>query len=703
LLVAFDGVCSAQWWNAGWKYRRKVVVQPPSANAGLLGSEVGYVEFRTSGNVQPDGRDVVVIGRGKPVSSKMLQLGPGDLCKVVFEIESGLSTYYLYYGNGAALKKEVKWEPQRGLLLETRKYVGGGCAAWNQMQDSMDRSKGNVFGVGYQPNVFLGFNPFGPSENYISIYKGWLYIKQKGNYGFATTSSDASFLFVDDKLIVHWAGYRRAIPQAQYTTPTPIPLEAGLHKFAYYHLKAIEEAAAVAAWQPPLAHRYEVIPESVFPKVTMGVLLDFEYRGEPADDFSATNAGELLLASSPLVKMHFENTTKIMGGLSAIFDWDFGDGNKGEGRIVDHVYLSPGTYKVKMVGRIGSGKHSAEHEVAVDRDWSKQVGLVEDKMENYAAFIEKYSFDAMKSADLVMAAQLMDQAGKSDVAARLCELVLKRSDLEEKTFYETALMLGRLLRTGGQNADRVVAAYRSAEEKINNPKLRAQLSMAEGEELLAVRGNEDAAMKEFQEVIGKFSVGGGSAPGGVTADDETRRKAYIAIGDVYKRKGNYEKAKEYYEKAQQVQLVDLPFKREAVKIGAYARAVESYLRENNQEDAKSFLSTWQWEYPTERLEGPSSIYWARLHMAQQDHKTAVVELEEFVAANPKSSFAPEALMQAVECYKKLGQTEKALSALKSLANDYKDSPLATKAEEELKKGVASPPEAPKPKVEKKRH
>jgi len=315
----------------------------------------------------------------------------------------------------------------------------------------------------------------------------------------------------------------------------------------------------------------------------------------------------------------------------------------------------------------------------VDHNWAKQVGMEDDKPEQYAAFIEKYDFGAMKSSDLVVAAKLDDAAQKPGSAARMCDLILKRNDLDEKTFYDTALMLGRLLKAAGEGAEKVVLAYRGAEEKINNPKLKAQLSMAEGEELMAVRGAEDAAMKEFQEVIGKFG----------TADDETRRKAYIGMGDVYKRKGNFDKAKEYYEKAQQMQLVDLPFKREAVKLSSYARAVESYLRENNLVDAENFLKTWQWEYPMERLEGPSTVFSARLDVAKGDLKTAACELEEFVAANPKSSFAPEALWEAAECYKKLKQIEKATNALKSLANDYKESPLAAKAEEEMKKGVTA--------------
>ncbi len=681
LAALLPAEASAQWWNSSWKCRRKATVEPPPANAGLPGKEVGYAEFRTGGLAQKDGADVVVISRGKPVPHKVLHCGPGDLCKVAFEMEPGVTSYYIYYGNPSAKAGETKWEPQRGLLLETRKYVGGGCASWGQMQDSLARSKGQVLGVGYQPNVFLGFNPFGPSENYISVYTGWLHIKQQGNYGFATTSSDGSFLLINDQLVVQWAGYHRAIPEARFTKT--LSLEPGLHKFAYYHLKAMDAAAAVAAWQPPWLNKYEVIPETAFPKAATAVLSDYEQKGEPADDFSVAHVSEIYMDSEAgthvLVKMHFEHSTRVAGGLSAVFDWDFGDGNRGEGRIVDHVYLAPGVYAVKMIGRIGGDKRTVEHEVAVDRNWAKQLQPAEDKPEQYAAFIAKYDFAAMRSTDLVIAAKLFDTAQKPESAAAVCQLALKRNDLDEKTFYDTALMLGRLLKAAKAGTEKVVAAYREAEAKIANVKLKAQLSMAEGEELLAERGNDAAAMKEFQEVIGKYGA----------ADDETRRKAHIGMGDVYKRKANYEKAREHYEKAQQMQLVDLPYKREAVRVGAFARAVESYLREGNLTDAENFLRTWQWEYPLERIEGPSTIYKARFHLAKGEPPRAAAELEEFAAANPKSNFAPEALMLAVECYRKMGQTEKAANALKTVMNDYKDSPLAAKAEEELKKGEKS--------------
>ena len=62
--------CRAEWWNSSWKYRRKATVEPPAANVGLPGREVGYAEFRTGGASKADASDVVVIGRGKQMPSK---------------------------------------------------------------------------------------------------------------------------------------------------------------------------------------------------------------------------------------------------------------------------------------------------------------------------------------------------------------------------------------------------------------------------------------------------------------------------------------------------------------------------------------------------------------------------------------------------------------------------------------------------------
>ena len=61
-------------------------------------------------------------------------------------------------------------------------------------------------GARWQRHVADGYNPFGSSDYYISIYRGWVRTPKAGPYQFCTVSNKASFSFLDGKPLVHWPG-----------------------------------------------------------------------------------------------------------------------------------------------------------------------------------------------------------------------------------------------------------------------------------------------------------------------------------------------------------------------------------------------------------------------------------------------------------------------------------------------------------------
>ena len=61
-------------------------------------------------------------------------------------------------------------------------------------------------GGGYVDAVFDGYNRFGPSDDYVSVYSGFLNIPSDGEYSFATNSDDSSMLFVDGKPVAQYLG-----------------------------------------------------------------------------------------------------------------------------------------------------------------------------------------------------------------------------------------------------------------------------------------------------------------------------------------------------------------------------------------------------------------------------------------------------------------------------------------------------------------
>jgi len=684
-----------RWWNKQWTCRRKVEVQAPKSK--YEGEEVGYVEFRTGGYMQVDGRDLRVVAGRDVMPHKAIQIGPGDFAKVAFRLTEGVKTYYVYYGNDKAKPPADNWEPKRGLLLEVRQYRGPGFQTWAQMQQSLERAKSLVMGRMFVPNVFLGYNPFGETKNCLSIYTGWLAIPSQGDYIFATTSDDASFLFVDDKLVASWPGTHRAVPYAARFEVVRA-MKPGLHKFAYYHAQAIDRAAAVAAWIPPWKikkppppdgrrnraarmqwmkrNKFEVIPASAFPPVAKGVLKDYAIRGSKlAPDFAAENVGEVMVGGDYIQRLKFTDTSPRVRGYAVVTQrWDFGDGNTMTGSPVEHVYLRDGDYKVTLTLATAAHHFSVTQTVHVTRNWERQIRPSPDKAKGYLPILSKYDFENMPPEYVVIAARYFDELGQQETVVRLCRAALSKANaIPIDRQYEMALLLKDVAKDA-ETARMAIQAFHTIEAKSRDMRRQAAAALAAGEMGLNVLHRPDLAEKEFSRVATKYA----------SADRDTLRHALVGLGDVYREKGNYEKAKECYGKASEIRTGREEFRKMAVQIGAYSRAVDNYLRDGKLDDAENFLDAWEWEFPAERLRGYSSLLRGKLLAAQGDPRGAARALEGLALVNPRSPYAAECLMLAAKCYLKTGDRKKAAAVLRQVVAEYKDSPLNPDAVKKLK-------------------
>jgi hypothetical protein len=102
------------------------------------------------------------------------------------------------------------WIPRSGLVLTTLRRPEGENPKTVAEMAALIAASPAKFGARYQRRVADGFNPFGPSDNYISLYRGWIDIPRAGAYQFCTVSNEASFSFLDGKELVHWPGGTRS-------------------------------------------------------------------------------------------------------------------------------------------------------------------------------------------------------------------------------------------------------------------------------------------------------------------------------------------------------------------------------------------------------------------------------------------------------------------------------------------------------------
>lgn len=407
-----DPVAAQAFRRAGVEFNamRPVNLAPGKSYAVIV------TEFYHHGQIAPDGRNVVVALKNQNlVPSRVLQLGPGDFCRLAFQTVPGQTSYEIFYGGDAPAQAAVpEWTNQDGLLLETRVYKDCNLNSLDSVRQAFASS--TRIGSDYVPNVLHAGNPFtlkvGP---FLSRYSGRLHIPAPGTYGFLTSSQDCSFLLIDDKLVVDAPGQHRPAYVALRGSRKDISLSAGPHQFEYYHAAAGNEAIMAAAWEvnpPDVKPKPVAIPSELFRTDAIGRATAEAPTTRAArlvPDFLVNIAGSVPLPDNdiPLVGVQCSDASPKALTMKAKILWEFGDGQTGEGLNPVHVYLRPGVYRLKLTLKHGVKPFEMAHRVYIDQpkvtDQTKFHNLDE-----YLPILKGYeprALDALALRQLVLAYQ----------------------------------------------------------------------------------------------------------------------------------------------------------------------------------------------------------------------------------------------------------------------------------------------------------
>jgi tetratricopeptide (TPR) repeat protein len=672
------------WWKTAWKFRRLVTVETPPTK--LPGDDAAVVQFPTHAALAPDGRDVrVVVANRQEVPCRVLFVGPGDLCRVVFAVDKNVQQYSIYYGNPDAPAAKDDWLPQRGLLLESRKWpAGGNLNRLDRVRATMFARAADVLGRDYVPEIFWGQNPFASTGDECNYFAGWLVCRDAGVYEFATTSDDASFLTVDGNLVVEWPGVHGPRHDARFTGK--IQLTAGLHKIEYYHVNLGEYGMAVAAWKPPSAGRIDKIPAAAFAPIFHAKLgkLDANNQRRTAD-FTWRHDGEAFFANRYVQRYAFQAAAPE-GIRPATVRWDFGDGIAAGGTEVVHVFLSDGPRKVSLEYDWMGEKHRIVNTVAVERDWSQQDSPRLIGLNQILKLVADYDWPKMSGADLRAAIDLFTKLERTDDLLNVCAAVVASPSAAESARTEAALLAADLYVAKRSEPDAAVALLASVAGKAADPALRARLQLKQARILIDELGDKaatDAAEKLLTQVQKAENL-----------DRALARGALAGLGDVWRRRGDGEKARGFYQQADEISIFRRNHTQNVVRIGALARYVEDYVRSGAWDDAKKFLEDWEWEYPLERLAGYSTLLRVKMAEGQELPDKAAALALETVRANPLSPYADQLLLRAADDYKQVGDTKLAVETAQRLVSEYPESPLVGQVKTRLKQWTEPPASRP---------
>jgi len=671
--AAASAATDDRWLDADAKVRRIVVCEPAATN--LPGDDVGLVSFYTGGLAAPGAKDVrVFAASAEPqiLPHRVIDQGPGDQVRIAFATPKGVRRYHVYYGNPKVAEPATQLDVRRGLLYEVRTGEAAGAETVATIERAFAR--GRPQGAAFVDNIFFGFNPFGPSEGFISCFTAYLAIDKPGTYRIATTSDDCSFVLIDDNLVVKWGGVHGPVGDARHNGP--VDLSRGLHKLVYWHAQGGSGTVAEAAWQPPGADRFVVIPKEAFTPVAFARLAEIQVAGQGiSPDFDAVRVGESWFQDFYPIHLEFRNLTSPATNPGVKYEWDFGDGQTSSLAGPSHVYLRHGEYRVRLAVTWGPQKAEVVNRVVVERNWWKQSMNVVEPLAEYARIVARYDYEKQDVESLSNAADLFAATRSAGERQRVLEtLVFRKDGLAEARLLQRAGELAELYRAAGKFGE-AVRAYRQAESKALTAASKASAAIAAARVLLDDLGQAAEAEREFRRALKDY----GQAPPLVL------RAANVGAGDAACVRGEAAAASAAYAAAEKIPLGGLAETNPTLRVSALARYVEEYIRTKDFEDAAEFIRTWYREFPAQRLTGQIPLFEARLNFARERYDKVLRAANELVGVNPQSAFAAELLFLAAEAALKLERTDDARRALAQIVDDYPEYHRRAEAAALLKK------------------
>jgi TolA-binding protein len=689
------------------------------------------VEFLHHGEIHAAGRNVVVAAQNRElVPLRILQLGPGDFCRLAFQTVKGQSSYGVFYGGEPPRDSPPEWTCSDGLLLDTRQFRPCNFRDRDSVRAAFDAAA--PIGADYVDSVFHSHNPFTlKREPFLSRYTGSLDVQKAGTYGFIASSQDCSFLSIDGRLVASAPGHHGPLHWAFRGTRHDVQLAAGPHKFQYEHAAAGPNAAMIAAWEigptnPKPVHPV-LIPPEVFGSdriahLTAGPVSLRSARQAP--DFTVKIVGEAPLpdGDAPLLGVQFRSVWPKSLGAQTKTRWDFGDGQTSSLPDVDHVYLRPGLYAVKLSIRLGGRPIEMTNRIYVDRP----LLTGQDKQHTLNAYlrtIEEYDpkrLDAPSLLQLVRAfeAKALALASRAEEAARKTPPAdedpkhrpgnrrpspprrSSESDSissEANRYFAQAVAAGRVAfaddSAASGDADLLSLAqligaiarfrlgdalaagqiYRDAAKRIAAPEKRAECEIAAAD--VAINDLVKAAAAKPLLEAATEHLRGSSGP--------LAPELHRVWGDYYASVGEGRSARKEYEEAQRAAGSAKNFAERTAWLGAHARSTEEFLKHKQYVRAIEELRAWQREFPAEKIDGYWTLLFARYWAGRGEYAQAIAQAEQLQAVNRDSPYIDQLLYLAADSEVRRGRTDRALATLQSLLKDYPGSPLVPAAKKKI--------------------
>lgn len=612
------------------------------------GDDVASVEFYSAGHHLEGATDVrVATEDGKLVASEVLMAGPGDRIRVAFTLTKNVKKYFVYWGNPKPPASKLNFTCKRGMLLEMKILQGGAINHARDLEEAFDRAKEKI-GKAIIDRPFLGNNVLGDQQQTISRLTGQLFVPIDGEYLFALAADDKGALLIDGNKVT----FAQFAPN-DIRFNGKVNLKRGSHDIVIYHADFGQEWKLSLGWKRPDSQKVEIISRDAFGYHFGGETGPLEENKKTlVADFSTQYMGETWYADRMSHRYRFVASSPKAEG--AKYTWDFGDGQTATEATVDHVYLSPGVYPVKLMVRVGGNSDSRTNRFYADRDFQRLIRPTNDDLAMQSRVVAKYDQNAMPPGDLarsVFMHQRCNHIDEMETAALNLAAIKRQPDVENA--YAALYEAGDTLQDRkGSTSVEALWANVPADSNLQ-PRAARQRARA----LMWCLGDFPKAVT----VLRDDHVNGKDIP-----NRRLLAMAMVLSGSVD------EGAKVLRDLPEQGD----PDKRAAIS-GAMARTVEYFIGDKDPDSGDDQWEKWQAKYPSDFLLGYSVLLKVKLIETRQNPRAAAKLAEAFAMAVPKSSYAPQLLDQASKLLEKSDAAHsKELRTL--LKQRYPEDPLSQK-------------------------
>ena len=676
----------------GWQARAVVAVEKASPDAGV---DTAWVRIPCQGRGKADGSDYRILdGAGLPVPFLIASHDPARDSLIAFRCTDPHGRFFVDFGNPQAERApeqavidpapgsgppKGEWIPKQGLVLRTIRRPGGENPKTVEDMGKLIAASPGTFGARFQRKVSDGYNPFGPSDNYISIYRGWIAIPAAGTYRFCTASNEASFSFLDGKPLVHWPGRHTAERGARGEFHAAAELAAGPHYLEYYQEEVTLEQMAFLGWRPSADEGpFAEIPESAFVPPHEAKVIGLEGPARPLARFEPEVADSIWPADR-----HAGQYTRVRFRAPTPGRWDFGDGQSAEGAAVDHVYLAVGIYDVTLTPAGPDAGPPARWPLDVFEIENVTAQYPEGRPDVYLKEVKAYDRAKLDAKGLRELVFLLAEADDPKAALEVGhEFADRFGALDPKaTARVRRLMADVAIRLGAGGLDEAIANYRASIAADTPPAERLDI-LARMIRLLGIEANKP---EKAGEVVAEVEA----AMKGITLDDDARaayRRAVIASGDVLLWQGKPDGARDLYRRAETLSGRFIPTSVRAARLGAYPDEIRAALDAGNPGAALDVVDRWEETFPTEKPRG-ATLYWrGKLLALRGQDRAAARHLARAIGLAVGAPFETEARWLLARSLDRLGRPDEARKERAKLVATGLDDDFVRKARAELAGG-----------------